>query len=86
MAQKVKGITVEIDGNVQPLNKRLKEVTDTAKKLDSELRVIDRLLKLDPSNTTLLAQKQKLLADSIANTKNKAKRVDHGAGAGKGTA
>nr|DAP11979.1 MAG TPA: minor tail protein [Bacteriophage sp.] len=75
MAQKVKGITVEIDGNVQPLNKRLKEVTDTAKKLDSELRVIDRLLKLDPSNTTLLAQKQKLLADSIANTKTKLKEL-----------
>lgn len=75
MAQKVKGITVEIDGNVQPLNKRLKEVTDTAKKLDSELRVIDRLLKLDPSNTTLLTQKQKLLADSIANTRIKLKEL-----------
>lgn len=75
MASTIKGITVEIDGNVQPLNKRLKEVTDTARKLDSELRVIDRLLKLDPSNTTLLAQKQKLLADSIANTKIKLKEL-----------
>lgn len=75
MASTIKGITVEIDGNVQPLNKRLKEVTDTARKLDSELRVIDRLLKLDPSNTTLLAQKQKLLADSIANTKTKLKEL-----------
>ena len=75
MASTIKGITVEIDGNAQPLNKRLKEVTDTAKKLDSELRVIDRLLKLDPSNTTLLAQKQKLLADSITNTKTKLKEL-----------
>lgn len=71
MAQRIKGITVEIGGDTQPLNKALKDVSKTASSLDSELRVIDKLLKLDPTNTTLLAQKQEVLAKSIENTTKK---------------
>ncbi|WP_353423979.1 hypothetical protein [Christensenella massiliensis] len=71
MAQRIKGITVEIGGDTQPLNKALKDVSKTASSLNSELRVIDKLLKLDPTNTTLLAQKQEVLAKSIENTTKK---------------
>ena len=71
MAQRIKGITVEIGGDTQPLNKALKDVSKTAASLNSELRIIDKLLKLDPTNTTLLAQKQEVLARSIENTTKK---------------
>lgn len=71
MAQRIKGITVEIGGDTQPLNKALKDVSKTAASLNSELRIIDKLLKLDPTNTTLLAQKQEVLAKSIENTTKK---------------
>ena len=71
MAGNIKGITIEIGGNVSPLNKALDGVNKKSKDLQSELRQVERLLKLDPGNTTLLAQKQELLAKSIGNTKDK---------------
>ena len=67
----IKGITLEIGGNVQPLNKALEGVNKTSRDLQSELRQVDRLLKLDPKNTELLAQKQKLLGDAVSNTRDK---------------
>ena len=70
MAQKIKGITIEIGGNVQPLNKALEGV-NKSRDLQSELKQVDRLLKLDPKNTELLAQKQKLLGEAVSNTKTK---------------
>lgn len=71
MADKIKGITVEIGGNVTPLNSALKDVNKTSRDLQSELKAVNQGLKLDPTNTTLLEQKQKLLAESIVNTKSK---------------
>ncbi|WP_242836662.1 hypothetical protein [Clostridium sp. BNL1100] len=67
----IKGITVEIGGNTGPLNKALGDVNKTSRDLQNELKQVERLLKLDPTNTELLAQKQKLLADSVDNTKSK---------------
>ena len=76
MANKnIKGITIEIGGNTQPLNNALKDVTKTASALSSELRVIDRLLKLDPSNVALLAQKQSVLSEAIEKTSSKLKTL-----------
>ena len=71
MAGKIKGITIEIAGNTQPLNKALESVNKQSKDLQTELKQVERLLKLDPQNTELLAQKQKLLADAVNNTKSK---------------
>jgi len=71
MAKKIKGITIEIGGNTQPLNKALEDVNKKSRDLQSELRQVDRLLKLDPKNTELMSQKQKLLAEAVANTKDK---------------
>ncbi len=75
MAGKIKGITIEIGGNTQPLNKALADVNKKSKDLQSELRQVERLLKLDPGNTELLAQKHKLLAEAVSNSKEKLDRL-----------
>lgn len=71
MASKLKGITIEIGGNTEPLQKSLDGVNKKSRSLQVELRQVERLLKLDPSNTELLVQKQNLLADSISATSQK---------------
>lgn len=67
----IKGITLEINGEVTGLNSALSSVNSKSKDLNSELNQIQRLLKLDPTNTELLAQKSKVLADSVSNAKDK---------------
>lgn len=71
MASRIKGITVEIGGDTTGLDKALKGVNNTIRSTQSSLRDVNRLLKLDPKNTTLLSQKQKLLKESISATKEK---------------
>lgn len=71
MANRIKGITVEIGGDTTGLDKALKSVNTSIKSTQSALKDVNRLLKLDPSNTELLAQKQKLLKDAIGATKEK---------------
>ncbi|MBR3308927.1 MAG: phage tail tape measure protein, partial [Lachnospiraceae bacterium] len=68
---RIKGITVEIGGDVTGLEKALKSVNTTIKSTQSQLKDVERLLKLDPSHTELLNQKQGLLKDSISATKEK---------------
>ena len=68
---RIKGITVEIGGDVTGLEKALKSVNSTIKSTQSQLKDVERLLKLDPSHTELLSQKQKLLKESITATKEK---------------
>lgn len=68
---RIKGITVEIGGDVTGLEKALKTVNNTIKTTQTQLKDVERLLKLDPSNTELLSQKQKLLADAVSTTKEK---------------
>ena len=71
MADRVKGITIEIDGNTQGLDKALKSVNDKSVKLNRELKDVNKLLKFDPGNAELVAQKQKLLSEQVENTKTK---------------
>lgn len=68
---KIRGITVEIGGDTTGLSKALKDVNSEIRSTQSQLKDVERLLKLDPSNTTLLAQKQRLLSESIDETKKK---------------
>ena len=71
MAGSIKGITVEIGGDTTGLSKALggiyKEISSTQK----QLKEVERLLKLDPKNTELLAQKQRLLSEAITETSTK---------------
>lgn len=68
---RIKGLTVEIGGDTTKLGDALKSVNGKSRDLSSELGEINRLLKLDPSNTELLSQKQKVLAEAIENSSKK---------------
>ncbi|WP_311142063.1 hypothetical protein [Lancefieldella rimae] len=71
VANRIKGITVEIGGDTTGLDKALKGINSTIKNTQSRLRDVNRLLKLDPSNAKLLAQKQQLLQKEISETSEK---------------
>lgn len=70
MAAKVKGLTLEIDGNTVGLEKGLAKLNKPINAIKNELKDVTRLLKLDPGNTELLAQKQQLLSKQIAESKD----------------
>lgn len=71
MADKIRGITIELGGDASGLSQALKDVNGDLNNTQKQLKDVERLLKLDPKNTELLAQKQKLLGDQIQNTKKK---------------
>lgn len=68
---RIKGITIEIDGNAKPLTTALKSVNRNLEDTKSQLNDVNRLLKLDPGNTELLTQKQRLLQEQIGNVEEK---------------
>lgn len=71
MASKIQGITVEIGGDTTKLGNALQSVNEKAKSLQSELKGVNTLLKMDPTNVTLLTQKQDILNQSIAECREK---------------
>ena len=68
---KIRGITIEIGGDTTKLDKALGSVDKKIKGTQVELREVNKLLKVDPTNTEMLAQKQALLTDAISETKEK---------------
>jgi phage-related minor tail protein len=68
---RIKGITIEIDGNTTQLSNSLKDVNSKLKDTQSALKDVDSLLKMDPGNVELLAQKQQYLTEAIDATKEK---------------
>ena len=71
MANRIRGITVEIGGDTTKLEKALKGVNSKIRNTQSQLKDVEKLLKIDPGNTELLSQRQKLLADAVSETKQK---------------
>lgn len=71
MAGNIKGITIEIGGDTQPLQDALKGVNKQASEATKELRQIDKALRFDTGNVTLLTQKQEVLAKQVETTKEK---------------
>lgn len=71
MPNRIQGITVEIGGDTQGLSKALSGVNREIRTTQSQLKDVERLLKLDPGNTELLRQKYELLNDSIESTEEK---------------
>ena len=69
----IKGITIQIGGDTTGLDKALKETNKKSRDLQSELREVDKALKLDPGNLTLVKQKQDLLSQSIKESSEKLK-------------
>ena len=72
-SNRIKGITIEIGGDTTKLDKALKSTDDQLGKTQKSLKDVERLLKMDPGNTELLAQKQRLLADAMEGTAERAK-------------
>ena len=70
-ASRIKGITVEIGGDTTKLQTALKGVNTEIRNTQSQLKDVEKLLKLDPGNTELLSQKHKLLAQAVSETKEK---------------
>lgn len=73
---RIRGITIEIGGETTKLEKALAGVNSTLKTTGASLKDVNKLLKLDPKNTELLQQKQKLLGDAIKTTKEKLKEEE----------
>ena len=71
MANRIKGITVEIGGDTTKLQTALKGVNTEIRNTQSQLRDVEKLLKLDPGNTELLAQRHRLLGQAVSETKEK---------------
>ena len=71
MASRIQGITVEVGGDTTRLSKALQGVNKDIKSTQTQLKDVEKLLKLDPSNTELVRQKQQLLAQAIKDTKEK---------------
>lgn len=71
MANRIKGITVEINGDTTKLSKALEGVNKNIKSTQTQLKDVEKLLKLDPTNTELLSQKHRLLAEAVSSTKEK---------------
>ena len=72
-ASRIQGITVEIGGDTTKLSNALKDVNKSIRETQSELKDVNKLLKLDPGNTDLITQKQKYLSQAISDTKDKLK-------------
>ncbi|MCB6636243.1 phage tail tape measure protein [[Ruminococcus] torques] len=76
MGNRIKGITVEIGGDTTGLDKALRGVNSSITKTQSALNDVNKLLKLDPSNTVLVAQKQQLLSQAVSQTSNKLEALE----------
>lgn len=72
---RIKGITIEIDGNTTNLTNSLKSVDSSLKNTQAQLKDVDKLLKLDPSNVDLLKQRQDLLSSAISDTKTRQEQL-----------
>ena len=76
MGNRIKGITVEIGGDTTGLDKALRGVNSSITKTQSTLNDVNKLLKLDPSNTVLVAQKQQLLSQVVSQTSDKLEALE----------
>jgi len=70
-AGKIRGITIELEGDTSGLTSSLKSANKEINNTQKQLQDVDKLLKLDPTNTELLAQKQQLLGKAIGESKDK---------------
>ena len=71
VASRIQGITVEIGGDTTKLSTALSKVNKEIRDTQGQLKDVNKLLKLDPGNTELMAQKHRLLAQAVGETKEK---------------
>ena len=68
---RIRGITVEIGGDTTKLQTALKGVNTEIRNTQSQLKDVEKLLKLDPGNMELIAQRHRLLAQAVSETREK---------------
>ena len=71
MAGNIKGITIELNGDTTKLDKALREVNKETRTVQRQLSEVERALKMDPGNTDLIKQKQRLLGEEVKATQDK---------------
>src|SRR5699024_10895112 len=71
MSNRIKGIKIVLEGETKGLDKALSDVNKRSRDVQKELRDVERLLKFNPGDVELVAQKQKLLADQVEATRDK---------------
>ena len=76
MAGRIKGITIEIDGETKNLQKSLKDVDKDIRDTQKDLRDVNKLLKLDPKNVDLLKQRHELLGKAVTDTKKRQEELE----------
>lgn len=76
MAKKIKGITIQLGGDTSGLTKALADADKSLSATQREINAVQKALKLDPSNVTLMAQKQELLTDAIKTTSDKLRELE----------
>lgn len=75
MAGKIRGVTIELGGDTSGLTKSLQQADKEIKNTQTQLKDVEKLLKLDPTNVELLRQKQELLGKAIGETNDKLKTL-----------
>lgn len=70
-SKKIQGIVIRLGADTKPMDKALSGLNKTSASLNTELKQVNKLMKFDPGNTTLAAQKQKILSEAVQNTKTK---------------
>lgn len=71
MAKRITGVTVEIGGDTTALSTAIKNLNKEINESQSELKEVEKLLKMDPTSTELLTQKQRYLGEEIEATRKK---------------
>ena len=74
-SNRIKGITIEIDGNTTKLTDSLKKVDASLKDTQSQLKDVNKLLKYDPANVDLLRQRHELLGKAVNDTKERQRQL-----------
>lgn len=70
-SNRIKGITIDINGDSTNLQKALSGVDKSLQSTQKQLQDVNKLLKLDPKNTELLEQRQRKLGEAVQLTKEK---------------
>lgn len=64
-SSRIKGITIELDGDTTKLTEALKKGDAQVRTTQSQLKDLNKFLKEDPGNKDLLSQKYKYLGNEI---------------------
>lgn len=70
-SKQIKGITIEIGANTTKLDKAIGEIEKDSRKINTELREVDRTMKISGESATLWKQKQTLLTQALESSKEK---------------